>query len=232
MTVKNLMRRPEMTGPRWQEISDEPEFATGQGSFHASLLECTRMAARPEALRNQIVLSSPAAKPIMKQVEKPAPSQVVKPVADAPASAVAKASPGALARGWSWWLAQNQVKPQKRQPASPNFKVKIKLPSFSRPAQSAQHVQSARSQRPPSGLLAHVCGWVRAKYSMSVTKRLRVSEIVSLGEKRFVAVVCLEGREFLVGGGASGVSLLTQLGAPAEPAQALRSDFGARGVFE
>jgi len=55
--------------------------------------------------------------------------------------------------------------------------------------------------------------------------------MVSLGEKRFVAVVCLEGREFLVGGGASGVSLLTQLGSR-EPADALRADFGIGGTTE
>ena len=40
---------------------------------------------------------------------------------------------------------------------------------------------------------------------------LRVAETVSLGEKRFVALVRVENCEFLIGGGASGVSLLTQL---------------------
>lgn len=42
-------------------------------------------------------------------------------------------------------------------------------------------------------------------------KRLRVLETVTLGEKRMVAVIQAEGRRFLVGGGASGVSLLTNL---------------------
>ncbi|HEX4322519.1 MAG TPA: flagellar biosynthetic protein FliO [Acidobacteriaceae bacterium] len=46
---------------------------------------------------------------------------------------------------------------------------------------------------------------------MSATKRLRVAEVASLGDKRFVALVSVEGREFLIGGGASGVSLLTPL---------------------
>jgi hypothetical protein len=40
-----------------------------------------------------------------------------------------------------------------------------------------------------------------------------VSETISLGEKRFVAIVAVEGREFLIGGGVSGMSLLAQLGA-------------------
>lgn len=41
--------------------------------------------------------------------------------------------------------------------------------------------------------------------------RLRVAESVSLGEKRFVAVVELDGQQFLVGGGAATVSLLARL---------------------
>jgi flagellar biogenesis protein FliO len=38
-----------------------------------------------------------------------------------------------------------------------------------------------------------------------------VTSSVSLGEKRFVAVVQVDGLQFLVGGGASNVSLLAQL---------------------
>jgi flagellar biogenesis protein FliO len=40
---------------------------------------------------------------------------------------------------------------------------------------------------------------------------MRVTENVPLGEKRFVALVTVDGREFLIGGGPSGVSLLSQL---------------------
>jgi flagellar biogenesis protein FliO len=43
-------------------------------------------------------------------------------------------------------------------------------------------------------------------------KRLQVAETVSLGEKRFVAVIKVDGREFLIGGGATNVALLAQLG--------------------
>lgn len=45
----------------------------------------------------------------------------------------------------------------------------------------------------------------------SHSKRLQVAETVSLGEKRFVAVIKVDGREFLIGGGAANVSLLAQL---------------------
>lgn len=45
----------------------------------------------------------------------------------------------------------------------------------------------------------------------SNTKRLHVVATTSLGEKRFVAVIQVDGREFLVGGGATNVELLAQL---------------------
>jgi flagellar biogenesis protein FliO len=45
----------------------------------------------------------------------------------------------------------------------------------------------------------------------SHSKRLHVAETVSLGEKRFVAVLKVDGREFLIGGGATNISLLAQL---------------------
>jgi hypothetical protein len=60
--------------------------------------------------------------------------------------------------------------------------------------------------------LPRVWSWLRGRYALTATKRLRLAETVSLGEKRFVALITLEGREFLIGGGASGVSLLAQLG--------------------
>jgi len=43
-------------------------------------------------------------------------------------------------------------------------------------------------------------------------RRLRVSESVSLGEKRVVAVIEYEEQRFLVGGGAGAVNLLARLG--------------------
>lgn len=65
-------------------------------------------------------------------------------------------------------------------------------------------------------MLLRMWSWLNRKYASSATKQLRVTETVSLGEKRFVAVVHVEGRKFLIGGGTSGVSLLTQLGSEAD----------------
>ncbi len=52
--------------------------------------------------------------------------------------------------------------------------------------------------------------WLRSR-RVFAEKQLRVSESLSLGEKRFVAILHVEGRKLLIGGGASGVSLLTTL---------------------
>src|SRR5690606_36374522 len=42
-------------------------------------------------------------------------------------------------------------------------------------------------------------------------KRLRLCETLSLGEKRFLAVVQVERQQFLVGGAGSSIALLTEL---------------------
>lgn len=67
-------------------------------------------------------------------------------------------------------------------------------------------------QDPPSpGRLLRALSWLQKRYSQRTTKQLRVAETVSLGEKRFVAILDVEGRKYLIGGGAGNVCLLTQL---------------------
>lgn len=62
--------------------------------------------------------------------------------------------------------------------------------------------------------ISHSWKYIRTQQvARSSCKRLQVAETVSLGEKRFVAVIRVDGREFLVGGGATNVALLTQLDA-------------------
>ncbi len=53
-------------------------------------------------------------------------------------------------------------------------------------------------------------------------KRLRVCESVSLGEKRFVAVIEVDGEQFLVGGASSSVATLARLEPAQEFSQALQ----------
>lgn len=52
--------------------------------------------------------------------------------------------------------------------------------------------------------------WIRSR-QIGPERRLRLAESVSLGEKRFAAVLEFEGQRFLVGGGATSVQLLTEL---------------------
>jgi flagellar biogenesis protein FliO len=68
------------------------------------------------------------------------------------------------------------------------------------------------SLRSQTGLLSRLRQWVQARrVDRSSDKRLRVAEIVSLGEKRFVAVVQVDGRHFLLAGGPTNIALLAQL---------------------
>jgi hypothetical protein len=54
--------------------------------------------------------------------------------------------------------------------------------------------------------------WTRSRVKIQPRKkRLKVSETVSLGEKRFIAVVQVDGAEFLVGGAPNALSVLAHL---------------------
>ncbi len=86
----------------------------------------------------------------------------------------------------------------------------------------AQHAPSERLipklVLPPfmAGLAARLQGtfrWANQKYAKQrLSKRLKVSETVSLGEKRFVSILQVDGAQFLIGGTANSVSLLATLG--------------------
>jgi flagellar biogenesis protein FliO len=66
--------------------------------------------------------------------------------------------------------------------------------------------------RSQTGLLSRFWSWLQARRTdRSSDKRLRVAETVSLGEKRFVAVVQVDGRHFLLAGGPTNIALLAQL---------------------
>jgi hypothetical protein len=62
---------------------------------------------------------------------------------------------------------------------------------------------------PQPGFLSRAFSFLRA--GAAPTKQLRVVETISLGEKRFAAILYADGRRFLVGGGTAGVSLLAPL---------------------
>jgi hypothetical protein len=62
-----------------------------------------------------------------------------------------------------------------------------------------------------SRLFSRVFAALNYAYAHKAKKRLCVAETVSLGEKRFVALLKLDGQEFLIGGGSTGVSVLAML---------------------
>jgi hypothetical protein len=74
------------------------------------------------------------------------------------------------------------------------------------------------AEMPRRGLLGSLFFWLRG--GATARKQLRLVETVPLGEKRFVAIIHAQGRKYLVGGGTSGVALLTSLDEPAS-----QSDF-------
>jgi flagellar biogenesis protein FliO len=73
--------------------------------------------------------------------------------------------------------------------------------------------ESSGSIQNAIGLLSRAWRWIRARrISRSSSRRLQVDASVSLGEKRFVAVIQVDGLQFLIGGGATNVALLAELG--------------------
>ncbi|MGB7584680.1 MAG: flagellar biosynthetic protein FliO [Terriglobales bacterium] len=72
------------------------------------------------------------------------------------------------------------------------------------------------------GILTRTWTWTQQKLrSHGERKRLRVCETVSLGEKRFIAVIQVDGKQFLVGGSSNSVSTLAHLEPPPEFADLL-----------
>lgn len=64
-----------------------------------------------------------------------------------------------------------------------------------------------------------IWAWLKDKRALQLrSKRLTVTETVSLGDKRFVSIVKVDDRHFLIGGSTSSIALLTDLPAhPQEP---------------
>lgn len=84
--------------------------------------------------------------------------------------------------------------------------------AVSQVAKQAALAPMTRFWRSMAAQLTGAWNWVLEKFkSHQVRKRLRVCETVSLGEKRFLAVVQVDGEQFLVGGSSSSVSTLAHL---------------------
>lgn len=114
---------------------------------------------------------------------------------------------------------RKQVKEVKPAPVETSFLASLasygsrqKLVQVNRPKNRkvpAPKTASAVLAQLQASVFGRIFSFLRAR--AVAPKQLRVAETVSLGEKRFVAIVQVEGQRFLIGGGASGVSLLTEL---------------------
>jgi hypothetical protein len=95
-------------------------------------------------------------------------------------------------------------------------------------APSADFISITKPARVCGAALFQAWNWVarnsRGVLARGVSRRLKVAETVSLGEKRFVSILQVDGEQFLVGGSQSNVVLLAKLEAKPEV-------FGA-GSFE
>jgi hypothetical protein len=90
------------------------------------------------------------------------------------------------------------------------------------PARGKRHPVSP--VRNAVGRLAAVWAWLRKQQqSHSHPRQLRLEETISFGQKRFIALVRVDGQRLLLGGGATEVALLANLGA-VEPFSAQRHE--------
>jgi flagellar biogenesis protein FliO len=72
--------------------------------------------------------------------------------------------------------------------------------------------QLASLPQPPwVAALKNLWQWVRRIVKVRKVRRLRVCETLSLGDRRFVAVIEFNGQEFLVGGSGNSFELLARL---------------------
>jgi hypothetical protein len=83
------------------------------------------------------------------------------------------------------------------------------------PAQPMPSAPEPRRSGPISRLFALLRG------GASMPRKLRLAETVALGEKRFVAIIDAEGCKYLIGGGTTGVALLTRLEDSIKPIEKL-----------
>jgi flagellar biogenesis protein FliO len=93
-----------------------------------------------------------------------------------------------------------------------NLGSSIYAPNSARAFAIAPRRASLRPFQNSEGLLSRAWSWIRTRQAARTSaRRLQVATTVSLGEKRFLAVIHVDGAEFLIGGGATNVALLAQL---------------------
>jgi len=97
--------------------------------------------------------------------------------------------------------------------ANPKRQITKNIPSRSAlPLPIPVYETQLKALQGNSGLLTRALNWIRnLQPGLAGNRRLQVVTTALLGEKRFVAVIRVDGLEFLIGGGATSVALLAQL---------------------
>jgi len=118
-------------------------------------------------------------------------------------------------------LARGEAAEEPKTESIPQAEAVARPDAVPQPAEPPVRKEIPEPRNP--GLLIRAWSWLQKNHKFSSVKQLRVAETVALGEKRFVALVQVGEQKFLIGGGTSGVSLLTQLGTAQEPAAVLQA---------
>ncbi len=86
------------------------------------------------------------------------------------------------------------------------------LPMTSPPATAANSIDALRTAW---DTLQRACRWIQHKRIQQFSsRRMRVAESISLGEKRTISIVVVDGAQYLIGSSSGGVQLLTKLDQP------------------
>lgn len=91
-----------------------------------------------------------------------------------------------------------------------------------RPSYPPKVAESKRAKPEPSKIGRWLGDLVHGRIRLMPEKKLHVLETVSLGERRFVTILQVEGRKFLIGGSSSNVSMLASLDSAEDPAELLK----------
>jgi hypothetical protein len=86
---------------------------------------------------------------------------------------------------------------------------------------------AVRKRNHAESLGAQMGQWIvkllRSRFRLVPEKSLRIQETLALGERRFVSILHVDGRRYLIGGTASNVSLLASLDAAPAPSVAIQA---------
>ncbi len=99
-----------------------------------------------------------------------------------------------------------------QQPQTGSLRITEVLPSYTGAPERPLNLAQSRALRQVLDGFRSAWKWIQQKrVDQLSTRRMRLAETISLGEKRSVAIVQVDGAQFLLGCGTEGVRLLARL---------------------